>query len=247
MMGSRNLVENNLIHCLCWNGSLTYTAIRCGPGSDKKQEKEGHTIVRRNTVFNCGNAIVSIGGMPNSVVEYNHIHDGGRACKDVSLLYTQLPVIEPTVFRYNWVHGCRSPQIALGIRGDDQTRGLTVHHNVVWDCGWAGIVVKGDRNGVHNNTVLGSGKSDFDMDWNLYFNPNLKLDQVKFSGQPFAAWRKRGKDVHSLYADPLFVNADKYDFRLKPDSPALKLGFEPIDMSTVGPRGKVGFGGGTAK
>ena len=36
--------------------------------------------------------------------------------------------------------------------------------------------------------------------------------------------------------DPLFVNAKKYDFHLRPDSPALKLGFKDIDLSTVGPR-----------
>jgi len=35
---------------------------------------------------------------------------------------------------------------------------------------------------------------------------------------------------------PLFVNAGNFDFRLRPDSPALKMGFQQIDMSTVGPR-----------
>ena len=34
----------------------------------------------------------------------------------------------------------------------------------------------------------------------------------------------------------LFVNAGNFDFRLRPDSPALKMGFQQIDMSTVGPR-----------
>jgi hypothetical protein len=39
-----------------------------------------------------------------------------------------------------------------------------------------------------------------------------------------------------VYADPRFVDADRFDFRLRPDSPALKLGFHPIDLSQVGPR-----------
>ena len=42
------------------------------------------------------------------------------------------------------------------IRGDDQTRGLTVHHNLVWACD-EGIIVKGDDNLVYNNTVIGTG------------------------------------------------------------------------------------------
>ena len=160
MRGSHNVIENSLVHDVCWNGSLSYVGIMVGDRPGRAKDEEGGCVVRRNTVFNCGNTCVHVGNMPANIAEYNHIYDGGKACKDVSLLYTHLPVIEGTVFRYNWVHGCHTPHIALGIRGDDQTRGLTVHHNVVWDCAWAGIVVKGDRNKVCNNTVLGSGKSD---------------------------------------------------------------------------------------
>jgi hypothetical protein len=40
-------------------------------------------------------------------------------------------------------------------------------------------------------------------------------------------------------ADPLFINPDNFDFHLKPGSPAFKLGFEQIDVSTVDPRGIV--------
>ncbi|MBN2329378.1 MAG: right-handed parallel beta-helix repeat-containing protein [Candidatus Omnitrophica bacterium] len=79
-------------------------------------------------------------------------------------------------------------------------------------------------------------KNTFDMDWNIFYNPGLKLEQVEFNGASWEEWRGRGKDLHSLYADPLFVDPDGYDFTLKPESPAFDLGFQPIDMSTVGPR-----------
>ena len=46
--------------------------------------------------------------------------------------------------------------------------------------------------------------------------------------------QRDGVDRHSLAVDPLFVDPEKGDFRLKPDSPALKLGFVPLDMSKVG-------------
>jgi len=78
--------------------------------------------------------------------------------------------------------------------------------------------------------------STFEMDWNVYYNPTLKLDEVQFNSLTFEEWRKTGKDVHSVYADPLFVDAERFDFRLRPESPALALGFRPIDISTVGPR-----------
>ena len=74
----------------------------------------------------------------------------------------------------------------------------------------------------------------FALDHNLYWNAAGK--EFNFAGKSFADWQKAGYDVHSLIADPLFVAPDKDDFTLKPASPALKLGFQPIDLSGVGPR-----------
>ena len=45
-----------------------------------------------------------------------------------------------------------------------------------------------------------------------------------------------GKDIHSVYADPLFGNAAGRDFRLSPESPAFKMGFVDFDQSDIGPR-----------
>ena len=46
---------------------------------------------------------------------------------------------------------------------------------------------------------------------------------------PFEKWQATsGKDQGSIIADPLFENAGEYDFRLKPDSPAIALGFKPL-------------------
>lgn len=53
---------------------------------------------------------------------------------------------------------------------------------------------------------------------------------------PLADWRTRGQDKNSLVADPGFVNPAAGDFSLRPGSPALKIGFRPIDLSRVGVR-----------
>jgi hypothetical protein len=49
-------------------------------------------------------------------------------------------------------------------------------------------------------------------------------------------WQALGYDLHSAVADPKCRDLAKYDFTLAPDSPAIKLGFKPIDMSDVGIR-----------
>jgi hypothetical protein len=69
---------------------------------------------------------------------------------------------------------------------------------------------------------------------NLYYD--TRGGEIRFAGKRFDEWKAGGQDAGSLVADPLFVNAGNFDFRLRPESPALKMGFKPIDMSTVGPR-----------
>jgi hypothetical protein len=48
--------------------------------------------------------------------------------------------------------------------------------------------------------------------------------------------QRDGVDAHSLAVDPLFADPANGDFRLKAESPALKLGFVPIDVSRIGLR-----------
>lgn len=67
---------------------------------------------------------------------------------------------------------------------------------------------------------------------NLYWQAAGK--PVEFLGQTLAAWQKQGHEEGSLIADPKFVAPDKDDFRLAPDSPALKLGFQPFDPREAG-------------
>ena len=58
-------------------------------------------------------------------------------------------------------------------------------------------------------------------------------DVEGFSRIPFSHWLKWGNDKDYVLSDPLLVDAANEDFRLSPDSPALKLSFQPIDMSKI--------------
>ncbi|MBN1341948.1 MAG: right-handed parallel beta-helix repeat-containing protein [Phycisphaerae bacterium] len=258
MRGSHNVAEDNLIRDICWYGSLRDVPLRM---SLAESEQVGGGLARHNTVHHFGNAGICVYG-GRFVVEYNHVYSGGLACKDVSLVYTHLPTCAGTIIHHNWVHGCRTElDKGLGIRGDDQTRGLTVHHNVVWDCGRDGIIVKGDSNKVHNNTVLQIGEPDkpgnyislhtqpepkkpWRKQWPLLKTQNAHSEILNnaaltitghVKGTPFPA----GKNIGNNYQgkDPQLVNPNELDFRPRSGSPLIDAGRE-IPGITDGFKGK---------
>lgn len=84
------------------------------------------------------------------------------------------------------------------------------------------------------------GRNEWDYNC-IYAEAGLDL-QVSLSlwGQPgrqatWDEWRALGKDAHSILADPGFLDPANHDYRLKPDSPALALGFKPIPVEQIGP------------
>jgi hypothetical protein len=66
------------------------------------------------------------------------------------------------------------------------------------------------------------------------FVDDVTLTEVEAADE-WVSWQANGMDVHSVIADPLFVDAAKDDYRLKPESPAFKLGFKPILFESIGP------------
>ena len=67
---------------------------------------------------------------------------------------------------------------------------------------------------------------------NCYWN--VEGGTVDFAGLSLDAWRRLGRGEGSIMADPLFVDPKGRDFRLKPGSPALGVGFKPFDFSRAG-------------
>jgi len=70
------------------------------------------------------------------------------------------------------------------------------------------------------------------MDKNCYWN--AAGEDVKLAGLSLEAWQQMGRDKNSIIADPLFVDPDRYDFRMDPNSPAIELGFKPFDYTKAG-------------
>ncbi len=87
-------------------------------------------------------------------------------------------------------------------------------------------------------------RATFESDLNLVWDTTGELVAAAHrENSPFlgvalswAEWRALGQDRHSVVADPGFADLAGRDFTLRPDSPALALGFRPIDLARVGPR-----------
>ncbi|HPA16225.1 MAG TPA: alpha/beta hydrolase fold domain-containing protein [Verrucomicrobiae bacterium] len=80
-------------------------------------------------------------------------------------------------------------------------------------------------------------ESDHNLVWHfgrpILINQTGPKDVAK--EQSWETWQRRGFDAHSVVADPLFVDPDKGDYRLRADSPAFKLGFKAIPVEKIGP------------
>lgn len=90
-----------------------------------------------------------------------------------------------------------------------------------------------ERNLVYwqEGELLAGNWSDFRFafDRNLYWR--VGGESPRFGSLSWEEWRAKGMDLNSRVADPLFVAPERGDFSLRPGSPALELGFEPIDPS----------------
>lgn len=78
---------------------------------------------------------------------------------------------------------------------------------------------------------------DFYFNRNLIWHNGLPL-KLQAAGledsDQWQGWMERGMDTDSVIADPLFVDAARRDYRLRPGSPAWKLGFERIPVEKIG-------------
>jgi parallel beta-helix repeat protein len=183
--------------------------------------------------------IYTLGISPGTVERYNLMHDihchvfGGWG------VYTDEGstgiVIENNIV-YNTSSGCfhqhygkenvlRNNVFAFGLEGvvrrsrEEEHSSFTFERNIVLSSGTP-LLIQGWGNGKY--------KIDSNLYWD-YLDP-----QPEFSGMTFAEWQAKGRDKRSVVADPMCADPDRFDFRLKPGSPAEKIGFVPIDTSRIG-------------
>ena len=218
-----NIVEFNYIHELGVGRLGTHGAIYAlgtSPGTYIRNNYIRN--VYSNEYWGAGEGIILDNGCFGIIVENNIVYNaeaGGYG----SNYNCAGNFINNNIFLYG-------TKYQLTVYGDPPTgkvqpKGEFFSHNiVVWRKG--PLLNEGDW--PNFNTL---------WDYNVYFNEtNEPVTFLRKKKYTFKQWQEKGLDRHSVVADPLLVDPDKDDFSLRSDSPALKLGFKQIDISTVGPR-----------
>ena len=209
----RNTIAFNHIHHLGWGVMSDMGGIYTLGISDG-------TVLRRNVIHDIysynrygygGLGIYNDEGSTHITVEENLVYN------TLDMTYHQHYGRE-NIIRNNILVNGRNFQISVA-RAEPHLS-VTFERNIVyWKEGklfWA--------------SELGGRKVAFD--YNLYFQAaGAPFD---FMGLSLEQWRAMGQDVHSLVADPQFYDVERYDFRLRPTSPAFELGFRPFDFTEAG-------------
>jgi hypothetical protein len=206
-----------------------------------------------NGVLNDIGGIYTLGVSPGTVLHHNHIHDvtrfeQGRLGYGGWGIYLDAGSSEIRV-ENNLVHDTRDG--GLHVHNYGHPYGNQIVNNIFAYGQDEQLIRNADhepetshvhleRNiayGVKPQMLGGSNwrpESKFTSDRNCFWS---ETGTPEFAGKSLNEWQETGRDLHSLVADPGFVDAPHRDFRLKPDSPALALGFRPIDLSSVGLQG----------
>ncbi len=240
--------DNRIVHNHIYD--LFYSGISVGSVQDFGPSQARDNIIEYNHVHDVGQGMLSdLAGIytcstPDSRIAFNVVHDvmrreyGGWGiypdegshdlsiqknlvfrCQDGALFahHNQNITAENNIFAFN-----RTAQIERGGLGGFE---LTCRRNIIY-------YLEGKAVGDY-----GSGRWRRDIcafDRNLYWNASGK--PVLFADKNLSEWQAMGQDKDSLIADPQFVDPSHGDFTLRPGSPASQIGFEPCELSAVGPR-----------
>ncbi len=249
---SGNRISHNDIH------DLYYTGISMGWNWGLEPNRTSNNVVEFNHVHDLGHGVMSDAGLiyclgvsPGSVIRNNVFHDMwpysapalgwgiyldaqcGNYLVESNLVYNTLS----GGLMYNnggHEHVIRNNIFALSANQAlwpySEKRPSTFRRNIVYLTQGALFIPYGERS---LNERLAAKEPPGDWDENLYWLTG-GADQLRFYRRSFAEWQALGLDQHSMLADPQFVSADQHDFRLQPESPAFKVGFQALNFSRAG-------------
>ncbi|MBL9179916.1 MAG: right-handed parallel beta-helix repeat-containing protein [Verrucomicrobiaceae bacterium] len=249
----------------CDIGDFFYTGVSAGWNWGYGDTASCATLVVNNHIHHLGWAYLSdmggfygLGTSPGTVVRGNHVHDvaahryGGWGLyndEGSSTVLMENNLVHDTWNagfhqHYGYYNTVRNNIFAFGhtaqiqaSRNEPRLRFRYTNNIVVWDPA-SPLLDGGEWNWkFFDKPERGDPKDSLAFRKNLYWPTDGKipphLTKTHFT---WDEWRKMGRDGGSIFADPMFEDITKRDFRLKPGSPAEKIGFKPWDLTLAGVR-----------
>ena len=236
----------------CDIADFFYSAISTGWTWGYKPTPCARILIEHCRLHHLGWAVLSdmggvytLGPQPGSVIRGCHIHDIGCASYGGWGMYND-EGSTGILWENNLVHDTQS----AGYH-QHYGRGNIVRNNIIADCAEEHVRYSRPEDFFafafeRNIVLLGEGRlfMHVDKNWdngrvflndNVYWRPGGTIPE--FAGKTWADWQFLGRDTTSVVADPLFVAPEQGDWTLKPESPALKLGFKPFDWKLAGVTG----------
>ena len=241
---ANNTIIHNHIH------DTFYSGISVGSVQDFGPSQATDNVIEYNHIHDIGQGMLSdLAGIytcstPGSRIAYNLVHDVVRREYGGWGIYPD-EGSHDLLIRKNLVYRCQDGALFAHHNHD-----ITAENNIfalnrtaqVERGGIGGFELTCRRNLIYY--VEGKAVGDYGggncapdvclFDRNLYWNASGK--PVLFANKSFSEWQAAAQDKTSLIADPMFVDPAHGDFALGPGSPAAQIGFEPWDLSAVGPR-----------
>ncbi len=212
-------------------------------------------LVAHNHIHHIGKGVLSdmggvytLGVSPGTRVVHNHIHDvmdfayGGwglytdEGSSGIELSDNVVHSTHSTPFHQHYGENNTVTNNILAFGREGQIRRSREHEEDQHSFDITRNIVV-SNNGLLLQGVWGNGL--FSRDYNLYWD--VGGDPPLFNCRTLAEEQAAGIDVHSVVADPQFEDALHFDFRLKPGSPALGLGFVPFDFDDFGLYGEAAW------
>lgn len=239
-----NASDNKLTHNEI--ADLRYTGISVGWVWGYAPSPSKRNLIAFNHIHHLGwgelcdmGGVYTLGASEGTVVANNHIHHiysfdyGGwglytdEGSYDITMENNLVYMCKNSGFHqhYGKENIIRNNIFAFNIRSQLQATRIEEHKSL----SFTNNIIYSDR-----GTLLSSNWHKFNLfaDKNIYWDTRTK--DIRFGDISFADWRKSGKDLNSIIADPMFVNPSAFDFRLKKNSVIRKTGFVPFDYSVAG-------------
>lgn len=232
-------------------GDFFYTGISAGWVWGYKHSPSKRNRLDYNHIHHLGWGVLSdmggfygLGRSEGTTVNHNHIHDVGSYRYGGWGLYTDEGSTGVTMM-HNVVHDTSESTFhqhygkwnqishnvfAYGRKAQIQRTRPEIHASFAYENNVVIYETAKLLYGSSYNWATGS----YEMRNNVYWN-SAGLP-VMFQDTDLAGWQAKGHDEGSVVADPMFVDAAKRDFRLRKESPALKMGFMPGDAKKAGVR-----------